>query len=325
MVESVSSVVRSLAQNPATTEKAAKEALDTANIPTTGKTITTVVEPYFKTEAKEISGDDGKKIVTLEISLYYQVKATTDPDHMNKNNTAEIGDPVKVSDADTVGKEIEIQVKVPTTYFTNDTDLFARHEKEDGSVYYHKVILTPAAAGENILTFTNDKGFSPFTFAYVTKKATVAYEGGSTENYAPGDVTTKALPTVSKAGATFKGWSFSCGASSISGVFSGVLTDDLLTKLDTLGSSGTNTIKASAQWENSTTGGSTSSGSSSHRHKSSSSSDSAATATATSTVVTVSGAKTGDNANIALWVVLIVLAGAGAAGILLYEKKRKRC
>ena len=140
-------------------------------------------------------------------------------------------------------------------------------------------------------------------------------------------MTTKALPTVSKAGATFKGWSFSCGTSSISGVYSGVLTDDLLTKLDTLGGSGTNTIKASAQWENSTTGGSTSSGSSSHRHKSSSnsSSDSAATATATSTVVTVSGAKTGDNANIALWVVLIVLAGAGAAGILLYEKKRKRC
>lgn len=327
MVESVNSVVKSLAENHDETEAAAKKALDNAHITVTGETITTVVEPYFKTEAKEIAGDDGKKIVTLEISLYYQVKATIDPDNMNETNTAVIGSPVKVTDADTVGKEIEIQVKVPKEYFTTDKDLFARHEKEDGSVYYHKVTLTPAAAGENeaTLTFTNDKGFSPFTFAYVTKKATVAYEGGSTENYAPGDVTTKALPTVSKAGATFKGWSFSCGTSSISGVYSGVLTDDLFTKLDTLGGSGTNTIKASAQWENSTTGGSTSSGSSSHRHKSSSSSDSAATATATSTVVTVSGAKTGDNANIALWVVLIVLAGAGAAGILLYEKKRKRC
>ena len=327
MVESVSSVVSSLAQKHDETEAAAKKALENAHITVTGETITTVVEPYFKTEAKEIAGDDGKKIVTLEISLYYQVKATIDPDNMNETNTAVIGSPVKVTDADTVGKEIEIQVKVPKEYFTTDKDLFARHEKEDGSVYYHKVTLTPAADGENeaTLTFTNDKGFSPFTFAYVTKKATVAYEGGSTENYAPGDVTTKALPTVSKAGATFKGWSFSCGASSISGVYSGVLTDDLFTKLDTLGGSGTNTIKASAQWENSTTGGSTSSGSSSHRHKSSSSSDSAATATATSTVVTVSGAKTGDNANIALWVVLIVLAGAGAAGILLYEKKRKRC
>lgn len=329
MVESVRSVVSSLAQKHDETEAAAKKALMGVGINPTGETITTVVEPYFKTEAKEISGDNGKKIVTLEISLYYQVKATINPDHMDKTNTAVIGSPVKVSDADTVGKEIEIQVKVPKEYFTTDKDLFAKHEKEDGSVYYHKVTLTPAAAGENeaTLTFTNDKGFSPFTFAYVTKKATVAYEGGSTENYAPGDVTTKALPTVSKAGATFKGWSFSCGTSSISGVYSGVLTDDLLTKLDTLGGSGTNTIKASAQWENSTTGGSTSSGSSSHRHKSSSnsSSDSAATATATSTVVTVSGAKTGDNANIALWVVLIVLAGAGAAGILLYEKKRKRC
>lgn len=327
MVESVNSVVKSLAENHDETEAAAKKALDNAHITVTGETITTVVEPYFKTEAKEIAGDDGKKIVTLEISLYYQVKATIDPDNMDETNTAVIGSPVKVTDADTVGKEIEIQVKVPKEYFTTDKDLFARHEKEDGSVYYHKVTLTPAAAGENeaTLTFTNDKGFSPFTFAYVTKKATVAYEGGSTENYAPGDVTTKALPTVSKAGATFKGWSFSCGTSSISGVYSGVLTDDLFTKLDTLGGSGTNTIKASAQWENSTTGGSTSSGSSSHRHKSSSSRDSAATATATSTVVTVSGAKTGDNANIALWVVLIVLAGAGAAGILLYEKKRKRC
>ena len=331
MVESVSSVVRSLAQNPATTEKAAKEALDTANIPTTGKTITTVVEPYFKTEAKEISGDDGKKIVTLEISLYYQVKATTDPDHMNKNNTAEIGDPVKVSDVDTVGKEIEIQVKVPTTYFTNDTDLFARHEKEDGSVYYHKVTLTRAAAGESedTLTFTNDKGFSPFTFASVTKKATVAYEGGTTETYTVADVTATALPTASKAGYTFKGWKYSYNGTSVDGVYTGALTDDLLTKLDTLGNSGANTITATAQWEaqSQSAAGGNNGGGSSHKHKSSSNNNSTATATATatSTVVTVSGAKTGDNANIALLVVLIVLAGAGAAGILLYEKKRKRC
>lgn len=331
MVESVSSVVSSLAQKHDETEAAAKKALENAHITVTGETITTVVEPYFKTEAKEIAGDDGKKIVTLEISLYYQVKATIDPDNMNETNTAVIGSPVKVTDADTVGKEIEIQVKVPKEYFTTDKDLFARHEKEDGSVYYHKVTLTPAADGENeaTLTFTNDKGFSPFTFAYVTKKATVAYEGGSTENYAPGDVTTKALPTVSKAGATFKGWSFSCGASSISGVYSGVLTDDLLTKLDTLGNSGANTITATAQWEaqSQSAAGGNNGGGSSHKHKSSSNNNSTATATAatTSTVVAVSGAKTGDNANIALLVVLIVLAGAGAAGILLYEKKRKRC
>lgn len=330
MVESVKSVVSSLAQNPAATEKAAEKALRGAGVDPTGKTITTVVEPYFKTEAKEISGDNEKKSVTLEISLYYKVKATTDPDNMKADNTAVIEDSVKVSDEYTVGKEIEIQVKVPKGYFTHGSEnLFAKHEKEDGSVYYHPVTLkladTAAGETEDTITFTNDKGFSPFTFAYVTKKAKVEYEGGSTEAYVPGDVTTKALPTVSKTGATFKGWSFSCGTSSISGVYSGMLTDDLLTKLDTLGGSGTNTIKASAQWENSTTGGSTSSGSSSHRHKSSSSSDSVATATATSTVVTVSGAKTGDNANIALWVVLIVLAGAGSAGILLYEKKRKRC
>ena len=332
MVESVNSVVKSLAQNHDATEEAAKRALDSKGISIANETITTVVEPYFKTEAKEISGEDGKKVVTLEISLYYQVKATIDPDDMNDHNTAAIGDPVKVSDADTVGKEIEIQVKVPTGYFTDGSEnLFARHEKEDGSVYYHPVTLkladTNAGEKEDTITFTNDKGFSPFTFAYVTKKATVAYEGGPTETYAPGDVTTKALPTVSKEGATFKGWSFSCGTSTLSDVYSGVLTDDLFAKLDTLGNSGAATITATAQWENQTTGGSTnsgSSGSSSHRHKSSSDNNSTASATATSTVVTVSGAKTGDNANIALWVVLIVLAGVGAAGIVLCEKKRKR-
>ena len=331
MVESVSSVVSSLAQNHELTEKAAKKALDNANIDVTGETITTVVVPYFKTEAKEISDDGGKKIVTLEISLYYQVKATIDPDNMNKDNTAEIGNPIKVSDADTVGKEIEIQVKVPTGYFVNDTDLFARHEKEDGSVYYHKVTLTRAAAGESedTLTFTNDKGFSPFTFASVTKKATVAYEGGTTETYTAADVTAKALPTASKAGYTFKGWKYSYNGTSVDGVYTGALTDDLLTKLDKLGNSGANKITATAQWEaqSQSAAGGNNGGGSSHKHKSSSNNNSTATATAsaTSTVVTVSGAKTGDNANIALLVVLIVLAGAGAAGILLYEKKRKRC
>lgn len=334
MVESVSSVVSSLAQNHDATEKAAKEALEAVQINTTGKTITTVVVPYFKTEAKEISGEDGKKVVTVEIKLYYQVKATVanDSEKMDDSNTVVLGDPVEVKDADTVGKAIEIQVKVPSGYFNaGDTNLYVRHEKEDGIVYYHKATLTKATGSEteDTITFTNDKGFSPFTFAYVTKKATVAYEGGTTVNYTVADVTATALPTASKAGYTFKGWKYSYNGTSVDGVYTGALTDDLLTKLDILGNSGANTITATAQWEaqSQSAAGGNNGGGSSHKHKSSSNNNSTATATATatSTVVTVSGAKTGDNANIALLVVLIVLAGAGAAGILLYEKKRKRC
>ena len=49
MVESVSSVVSSLAQKHDETEAAAKKALENAHITVTGETITTVVEPYFKT------------------------------------------------------------------------------------------------------------------------------------------------------------------------------------------------------------------------------------------------------------------------------------
>lgn len=334
MVESVSSVVSDLSKNKEKTEEKAKQALKTKGIETTGKTITTVVEPYFKTEAKEISGEDGKKVVTVEIKLYYKVKATVanDSETMNDKNTVVLGDPVEVKDADTVGKAIEIQVKVPRGYFTDgDTNLYVRHEKEDGTVYYHKATLkqVPGSQTEDTITFTNDKGFSPFTFAYVTKKATVAYEDGTTETYTAADVTAKALPTASKAGYTFKGWKYSYKGTSVDGVYTGALTDDLLTKLDILGNSGTNTITATAQWEaqSQSAAGGNNGGGSSHKHKSSSNNNSTATATATatSTVVTVSGAKTGDNANIALLVVLIVLAGAGAAGILLYEKKRKRC
>ena len=332
MVESVSSVVSDLSKNKEKTEEKAKQALKTKGIETTGKTITTVVEPYFKTEAKEISGENGKKVVTVEIKLYYKVKATVadDSEKMNDKNTVVLGDPVEVKDADTVGKAIEIQVKVPKEYFADgDTNLYVRHEKEDGTVYYHKATLTKATGSEteDTITFTNDKGFSPFTFAYVTKKATVAYEGGTIENYTAADVTVKALPTTSKAGYTFKGWKYSYNGASVDGVYTGALTDDLLTKLDTLGNSGANKITATAQWEaqSQSAAGGNNGGGSSHKHKSSSNNNSIATATATSTVVTVSGAKTGDNANIALLVVLIVLAGAGAAGILLYEKKRKRC
>ena len=334
MVESVGSVVSDLSKNKKKTEEKAKQALEANKIETTGKTITTVVEPYFKTEAKEISGEDGKKVVTVEIKLYYQVKATVanDSETMDGSNTVVLGDPVEVKDADTVGKAIEIQVKVPKEYFADgDTNLYVRHEKEDGTVYYHKATLTKATGSEteDTITFTNDKGFSPFTFAYVTKKATVAYEGGTTVNYTVADVTATALPTASKAGYTFKGWKYSYNGTSVDGVYTGALTDDLLTKLDILGKSGANTITATAQWEaqSQSAAGGNNGGGSSHKHKSSSNNNSTATATATatSTVVTVSGAKTGDNANIALLVVLIVLAGAGAAGILLYEKRRKRC
>ena len=201
MVESVSSVVSDLSKNKKKTEEKAKQALEANKIETTGRTITTVVEPYFKTEAKEISGEDGKKVVTVEIKLYYQVKATVanDSEKMDDSNTVVLGDPVEVKDADTVGKAIEIQVKVPSGYFNaGDTNLYVRHEKEDGTVYYHKATLTKATGSEkeDTITFTNDKGFSPFTFAYVTKKAIVEYEGGTTVNYTVADVTATALPTA---------------------------------------------------------------------------------------------------------------------------------
>ena len=142
-----------------------------------------------------------------------------------------------------------------------------------------------------------------------TSTVTFDSKGGSkvaseTITYSANAKVTQPTTAPTRSGYTFAGW-FSDEACTSAYNFETTVTSPAVTLY--------------AKWTPVSTG---SSGGSRKHH---SSNATTTTAAAASAVTTVSGAKTGDSANLTLWAVLIVLAGVCAAGIVYYEKKKKRC
>lgn len=173
--------------------------------------ITTSVEPYLETTVTGITKTDTEKRIELDIKMYYNIKATAeDSSHVKK--TATVAEKQLMPDANVIGKELKISVKIPRGIFNAADTIFVKHTKEDGSVYNHEATLTIAATGEteDTLTFVNKYGFSSFVIGTDTRSATVKYEdgtaAGTTVSYGPGDVGIKELPAgPTKSGYTFKG------------------------------------------------------------------------------------------------------------------------
>lgn len=282
--------------------------------------ITTSVEPYLETTVTGITKTDTEKRIELDIKMYYNIKATA-VDSTNGRMTATVAEKQLMPDANVIGKELKISVKIPTGIFSETDAIFVKHTKEDGSVYNHEATLTTAATGEaeDTLTFVNKYGFSSFVIGTDTRSATVKYEdgtaAGTTVSYGPGDVGIKGLPAgPAKSGYTFKGWSLVTPGGTVLETHSGKLTDALLTRLAEV----TGTIIAKPVYEEiksntDTTTGSSNSGSTKKHHSSGSS----------KTATTVKAAKTGDESNIWLPAGMLAVAVLGLGCCMVYRKKKR--
>lgn len=212
--------------------------------------ITITVTPVLKIEPQAPVVKEGTLAgVSFDIQLQYQVtaKATT-------KNGKEIE--AKLLDKDNLPNVVNPPVmdmtipNIPVYALgcaENDSaeaiasDLYVRHEHED-SVFYYNTIVTKDQ-GDNAVSvgFTNEHGFSVFTVGKYSDKATVQYPWGNIE-YVVTDIGT-ALPTATKDGYTFKGWTFA-------GVAGGpylTMTEELLGKLaQAYSAAGSNAVAASA-------------------------------------------------------------------------------
>lgn len=299
-VEELIAKTESAAAEVAKAEAAGIEVADNERV-----TVVVTVEANTKTEDQV--GDDADKIKAEkkeneEISYFdISLLKTVVKEKTENNGSSWSKDSTTLSKLTSVSKEIPITLNVSSLGLG---ECFYRvAHVHDGKLTY----LASELDAKNGLLTINMKEFS--TVAILTSTtSTVTFEsnGGSkiedqTIAYNADAKVTKPTNAPTKSGYNFAGW-FSDAACTSAYNFDTTVTSPAVTLY--------------AKWTPVSTG--------SHKHHSSSS-DTTTTAAAASAVTTVSGAKTGDSANLTLWAVLIVLAGACAAGIVYYEKKRKRC
>ena len=183
----------------------AKEKLQKEGVDTAGKKVRLVVEPYMSVEVKGVTEKQGVNVITFEITVLYNVKATTAgknetmQEKGNGKNTVLIGSAIPQK----VGIPVTITLPLPAAYPTKD--LFIRHLLHNGRIVYYPVTVR-VKQGSAMAEFVNKDGFSTFELLSDSRKGTVAFDHGVGERSYTLEQMDEALPTVSKDGAVFKGW-----------------------------------------------------------------------------------------------------------------------
>lgn len=183
----------------------AKEKLQKEGVDTAGKKVRLVVEPYMSVEVKGVTEKQGVNVITFEITVLYNVKATTAgknetmQEKGNGKNTVLIGSAIPQK----VGIPVTITLPLPAAYPTED--LFIRHLLHNGRIVYYPVTVR-VKQGSVMAEFVNKDGFSTFELLSDSRKGTVAFDHGVGERSYTLEQMDEALPTVSKDGAVFKGW-----------------------------------------------------------------------------------------------------------------------
>ena len=183
----------------------AKKKLQKEGVDTAGKKVRLVVEPYMSVEVKGVTEKQGVNVITFEITVLYNVKATTAgknetmQEEGTGRNTILIGSAIPQK----VGIPVTITLPLPADYPTED--LFIRHLLHSGKIAYYPVTVKKTQ-GIAMAEFVNKDGFSTFELLSDSRKGTVAFDHGVGERSYSLEQMDEALPTVSKDGAVFKGW-----------------------------------------------------------------------------------------------------------------------
>lgn len=208
-------------------------------------TVTIVAVPKLDIQPVTATSVGTEKALGFEIELKYDVYATTveNPtaaDLVTKEDAE--SDPQKTANAvllskdQIVDKPPVMDITIPDVSIIGITEdetaqMFVKHVKEDGSVYFHDVkdVTYKNVNGEKVVesvTFQNDKGFSTFTVTVDPRTTTIKFDkpanaADESKKYIPSNVS-DALPAAeAKSGYRFLGWR-------INGKVYTTLTDGLL-------------------------------------------------------------------------------------------------
>ena len=183
----------------------AKKKLQKEGVDTAGKKVRLVVEPYMSVEVKGVTEKQGVNVITFEITVLYNVKATTagKNETMQEEGTGRNTILIGTAIPQKVGTPVTITLPLPADYPTED--LFIRHLLHNGRIVYYPVTVKKTQ-GSVMAEFVNKDGFSTFELLSDSRKGTVAFDHGVGERSYTLEQMDEALPTVSKDGAVFKGW-----------------------------------------------------------------------------------------------------------------------
>lgn len=191
--------------NQTITGTEAKEILQNEGINTAGKTVKLVVEPYMEVAVKGVAEENGKRIISMEISAKYNVKATTarTGETMQESGTGRNSIVIGTGIQYQVDTPVTITIPLPADYPVEN--LFICHILHSGKNVYYPVTVT-AEHGVNMAEFVNKDGFSTFELLSDGRNGYIVYDQEiGTRSYTLEQVG-DALPTVNRSGYRFKGW-----------------------------------------------------------------------------------------------------------------------
>ena len=185
-------------------------------------------EPSIKIEVQEFTQTEEK--VELKLDITPTVTYTTTVVDKATGSTIEdatVPDPVtkKLENKD-IKAPVTISIPLPAGIVPDD-NLYVKHELEGGGVEYIRPTFE-VKDGVTIATW-QQSSFSVVTFLFDARSAAVSI-GGRDVTLLPSDVGGD-LPTASKDGMIFTGWSFEIDGKKYDGPYT-KLTDDLLTAMD---------------------------------------------------------------------------------------------
>lgn len=145
-------------QNIVGTEEDAKKALE-------GKvqgeqTVTVVVQPYLEVNVTALSTENNISTMAVNISAFYNVIATTNPDNIELTGNNTNAALLKTAQPMSVSKPVTIKLPLPSGFDTTGDKLSIKHTKDNGSVEYYTGTVTTENSNK-FVTFTTN-GFSPF-------------------------------------------------------------------------------------------------------------------------------------------------------------------
>lgn len=171
--------------------------------------------------------------LTLDIKPFYDIIVSTTPvpTSVNTSNSAIITERQSMSISSSVDITIGIPDSLANALNANPNDIYVKHIKSDGTVYYYEATLDGMPT-RYTLSFTILNGFSTFVVQADTRTADVTFEGdAAVTTYKPDNVGDAFPVPAEKDGYTYSGWTFIDGDGVTITTSGKTLTDALLTTL----------------------------------------------------------------------------------------------
>ena len=203
-----------------------------------GQKVEITAKPYLEIEVLDVETTGAQTTLTLDITPQVTYTTTVKDEDTGTTLSTTKSAPKTIENKD-ISAPVTISIPLPAGMSTEN--LYIKHVFSDKSGYEYIRPTIKIVGGETIATW-QQSSFSVVVLMADARNATVTM-GGESKTLTP-DLVNKDLPTASKDGMIFTGWTFKIGDTEFPGGPYAKLTDELLTALDDARKSGTDVTAA---------------------------------------------------------------------------------